>query len=124
MYAIRSYYDQSHPCLTGYNCNHREEPIGKGHGKARVRRTAQGAGAFVPQAVGGRRAHPPKVEKILFERINRKERLKALASAIAASAKAEIVAGRGHRITSYNVCYTKLLRCWCWPAKTRPTSAQ
>ncbi|MBM7409586.1 50S ribosomal protein L4 [Methanococcus maripaludis] len=72
--------------------------IGKGHGKARVRRTAQGAGAFVPQAVGGRRAHPPKVEKILFERINRKEKLKALASAIAASANPEIVSARGHKI--------------------------
>jgi large subunit ribosomal protein L4e len=72
--------------------------IGKGHGRARVRRTAQGGGAFVPQAVGGRRAHGPKVEKILLERINRKERLKALQSAIAASANVEIVKARGHII--------------------------
>lgn len=72
--------------------------IGKGHGRARVRRTAQGAGAFVPQAVGGRRAHPPKVDKILFERINKKERIKALMSAIAASANIELVKARGHAV--------------------------
>ena len=45
----------------------------------------------VPWAVKGRRAHPPKVEKILVERINRKEKLKALRSAIAATARKEIV---------------------------------
>jgi large subunit ribosomal protein L4e len=72
--------------------------IGKGHGRARVRRTGQGQAAFVPQAVGGRRCHPPKVEKILYERINKKERLKALMSAIAASANPEIVKNRGHII--------------------------
>jgi large subunit ribosomal protein L4e len=72
--------------------------IGKGHGRARVKRTGQGAGAFVPQAVGGRRCHPPKVEKILHERVNKKERLKALASAIAASANVEMVKSRGHAV--------------------------
>ena len=54
------------------------ESIGKGHGRARVRRTAQGWAAFVPQAVGGRRCHPPKVEKILWEKINKKERIKII----------------------------------------------
>ncbi len=72
--------------------------IGKGHGRARVKRTGQGQAAFVPQAVGGRRCHPPKVEKILYERINKKERLKALMSAIGASANPEIVKNRGHII--------------------------
>jgi len=70
--------------------------IGKGHGMARVRRTREGKAAFVPQAVGGRRCHPPKVEKILHERINKKERIKALMSAIAASANSELVRNRGH----------------------------
>ncbi|AEF96758.1 50S ribosomal protein L4 [Methanotorris igneus] len=74
------------------------ESIGKGHGRARVKRTAQGWAAFVPQAVGGRRCHPPKVEKILWERINKKERLKAIMSAIAASANPELVKQRGHII--------------------------
>ncbi|HIP84646.1 MAG TPA: 50S ribosomal protein L4 [Methanothermococcus okinawensis] len=74
------------------------ESIGKGHGMARVKRTKQGRAAFVPQAVGGRRCHPPKVEKILHERINKKERIKALMSAIAASANPELVRNRGHII--------------------------
>lgn len=52
---------------------------------------------LVPQARKGRRVHPPKVEKILFERINKKERKKAIKSAIAASFKKEIVSKR-HRI--------------------------
>jgi len=72
--------------------------IGKGHGMARVKRTREGRAAFVPQAVGGRRCHPPKVEKILHERINKRERIKALMSAIAASANPELVRGRGHII--------------------------
>nr|AJS12517.1 50S ribosomal protein L4P [uncultured archaeon] len=46
--------------------------------------------------VGGPKAHPPKTEKIWREKINRKEREKAIASAIAATAKAEFVKGRGH----------------------------
>ncbi|MEM2974123.1 MAG: 50S ribosomal protein L4, partial [Candidatus Micrarchaeia archaeon] len=50
----------------------------------------------IPSAVKGRRAHPPKPEKIIVERMNAKEKDKALASAIAATAKAELVKERGH----------------------------
>ena len=39
-------------------------------------------GAFAPFAVGGRRAHPPKFEKIWDEKINKKERRKAIRSAL------------------------------------------
>lgn len=53
---------------------------------------------FVPQARKGRRAHPPKVEKIWEEKINKKERRKAVISAIAATAKRELVEKRGHKI--------------------------
>ncbi len=52
----------------------------------------------VPQAVKGREAHPPKVEKVWLEKINKKEWLKALNSAIAATADKDIVSLRGHRI--------------------------
>lgn len=52
----------------------------------------------IPSSVKGRRAHPPKVEKILVERINKKEYKKALRSAIAATAVADAVRKRGHRI--------------------------
>jgi large subunit ribosomal protein L4e len=39
----------------------------------------------IPFAVTGRRAHPPKVEKVLVEKINKKEYMKALYSAISAA---------------------------------------
>ena len=80
------------------------ESWGPGHGVSRVPRMkgsrypAAGRAAFVPMAVGGRRAHPPKVEKRMHEKINRRERLKAIASAIAATANRELVTARGHRL--------------------------
>src|SRR3989338_1070581 len=52
-------------------------------------------GAFAPGTVGGRKAHPPKTEKIWWKKINEKERLKALRSAIAATISKDIVAGHG-----------------------------
>jgi large subunit ribosomal protein L4e len=55
-------------------------------------------GRFVPQAVKGRRAHPPKVEKKWRQKINKKERLLAIKSAIAATISKELVVERGHRI--------------------------
>ena len=73
--------------------------FGTGLGLARVPRIK---GSLWPRArrapnvVKGRRAHPPKVEKILHERINRKERRLAIRSAIAATAILDLVAARGH----------------------------
>lgn len=61
-----------------------------GGGRGRVRK--------VPQAVGGRRAHPPKVEKILEKRINKKENRAALQSCIAATANKDIVKKRGYSL--------------------------
>jgi large subunit ribosomal protein L4e len=52
--------------------------------------------AKVPQAKGGREAHPPKVAKILIKEINQKEKQKAFRSAVAASISAELIRGRGH----------------------------
>jgi len=53
---------------------------------------------FNPRTVKGRRAHPPKVEKIWEIKINKKERLKALKSALSATLAKELVAARGHLI--------------------------
>lgn len=53
--------------------------------------------ALVPRAVGGPQAHKLNPEKILKEKINKKERRKALEAAVAATGKAEIVRGRGHK---------------------------
>lgn len=50
--------------------------------------------ATVPQAVGGPKAHPPKTEKVIKEKINKKEKKKALISAIAATARKDLVATR------------------------------
>lgn len=55
------------------------------------------AGAFAPGTVGGRRAHPPKAEKIWAKKINKKENRKAIRSAMAATLDVQVVAGRGHR---------------------------
>lgn len=73
------------------------ESLGVGHGIARVARIKGGMrAARVVQAVKGRRAHPPKVEKILLERINKKEKKLALASALSATADRNVVVKRGH----------------------------
>jgi len=50
----------------------------------------------VPHAVKGRRAHPPKVQKIIVERMNKKEHAKALASALSFSADRDTVCKRAH----------------------------
>lgn len=77
------------------------ESWGVGYGIARVPRVkGSSRAAFVPQAVGGRRAHPPRVEKKLIERLNEKEKRLATASALAATAKEEIVRARGHRVNT------------------------
>src|SRR3989338_2841221 len=55
-------------------------------------------GAFAPGTVGGRRAHPPKSEKIWSKKINKKENAKAIRSAISATLLKEVVVSRGHLI--------------------------
>jgi len=71
------------------------ESFGSGRGQAHVPREG-GQARRVPQTVGGRPAHPPKTEKDRSVDINDKERRKAIRSAIAATADAELVAERGH----------------------------
>jgi len=74
------------------------ESWGSGRGVAQVPRLKNSNRvARVPQAVGGRKAHPPSSKRVFFEKINRKERKKAMRSAIAATAKPELVQTRGHR---------------------------
>lgn len=71
------------------------ESLGSGRGLAHVPREG-GRARRVPQAVGGRKAHPPKVEKNLGKEINKKERQLATRSALAATADPELVRERGH----------------------------
>ncbi len=58
-------------------------------------------GAFAPGTRGGRRAHPPKAEKIWKKKINKKERRKAIRSALSASVIPELVKERGHLVKDY-----------------------
>jgi large subunit ribosomal protein L4e len=55
---------------------------------------------FVPQAKGGREAHPPKPEKNWVQKVNDKELKLAIRSAIAACTVPELVKLRGHRFVS------------------------
>lgn len=73
--------------------------LGSGRGAAMVPRIKNGSrAAFIPQAVGGRRAHPPRAQKNHHERINKKERRFAIRSAVAATMSEELVAKRGHKV--------------------------
>jgi len=73
------------------------ESWGVDRGVSRVPRIKSGSrAARVPSAVGGRSAHPPKVEKVWSEKINRKERMQAVMSAIGATCNEELVKNRGH----------------------------
>jgi large subunit ribosomal protein L4e len=80
------------------------ESWGVGRGASRVPRVRGGGGrrssqaAGVASVVGGRLPHPPRVTKNIRKAINRKERRLAIASAIAATTKKDIVALRGHRV--------------------------
>ncbi len=53
---------------------------------------------IAPQTRGGRPAHPPVPEKDWYQKINKKERIKAIISAIAATSLKEFVKARGHKI--------------------------
>ncbi|MEM2892103.1 MAG: 50S ribosomal protein L4 [Thermoplasmata archaeon] len=71
---------------------------GKGRGVARVQRLmGSSRAAQSPNNVGGRRAHPPKVEKELGKKINRKELLLGKLSALRATSEPGLVRARGHR---------------------------
>jgi large subunit ribosomal protein L4e len=73
---------------------------GPGHGVSRVPRIKNGRrAAGIPMARGGRRSHAPQPNADYSEKVNTKERQKAIRSAIAATAVPELVKGRGHRFT-------------------------
>jgi len=70
---------------------------GSGRGASHVPRLKNGSrAAKVPQAKGGREAHPPVTAKVLIKEINQKEKQKAFRSAVAASIRADLISSRGH----------------------------
>ena len=54
-------------------------------------------GAQAPGTVGGRRAHPPKAEKKWEQKINKKERKKAIRSCLTATLDKDLLEKRGYR---------------------------
>jgi large subunit ribosomal protein L4e len=77
---------------------HSEESWSVGRGVSRVPRLSQGRRAvLMPGSVGGRRAHPPRPDKKLKEKLNKKEARLAKSSALAATADKELVLSRNHK---------------------------
>jgi large subunit ribosomal protein L4e len=73
------------------------ESWGAHHGVSRVPRIkGTSRAAFVNMTVGGHPAHPPRVEKIIRERVNKKERVLGTISALSATAIPSMVRARGH----------------------------
>lgn len=80
-----------------------------GHGISRVPRKIllrrgtrmHWVGALAPGTVGGRRAHPPKAEKLWEKKMNVKEKRKAMRSALSATLDPILVKKRGHHIPSF-----------------------
>lgn len=75
-----------------------------GTGRSRIPRvkgerySRSGMAGGVASVVKGRLAHPPRSEKVIHLKVNRKERHLATASAIAFTADLDAVKGRGHRV--------------------------
>ena len=85
----------------------RKEDFGSGKNKGTAIRPREvlpkgrlGKVKRIPSAVKGRRAHPPHVNKIIVEEMNRKEYRVALLSAIAATGHNEVVSARGHKLSA------------------------
>ena len=75
-----------------------------GQGIARIARMRGGGGGRQGQAGevasirGGRQAHPPNVNRVIYKKLNKKENRLALCSAIAATASKKQVQSRGHKV--------------------------
>jgi large subunit ribosomal protein L4e len=90
---------QPHGTTPTAGLRHSVEWSGKGRGVARTPRLMDSMrGAQAPNTVGGRPAHPPRVETIWSKKINLKERRKAFRAALAATREPVWVRGRGHAI--------------------------
>ena len=75
-----------------------------GRGVARIAKIKGGGGGRAGQAGevastrGGRQAHPPKANKVIYKKLNKKENRLALCSALAATTSKELIEHRGHKV--------------------------
>jgi large subunit ribosomal protein L4e len=97
--ALQSHRRQPHGTAPMAGLRHSVEWSGKGRGVARTPRLMDSMrGAQSPNTVGGRPAHPPRVETRWAKKMNIKERRLAFASALAATRDLARVRARGHRV--------------------------
>lgn len=97
--AAQSHRRQPYGTSPTAGVRHSVEWSGKGRGVARTPRLMDSMrGAQAPNTVGGRPAHPPKVERIWAKSINTKERRRAFASALAATRVTPLARARGHEV--------------------------
>ena len=97
--AARSHRRQPYGTSPTAGLRHSVEWSGKGKGVARTPRLMDSMrGAQAPNTVGGRPAHPPRVERIWAKKMNVKERRLAFAAALAATRDLRWVLARGHRV--------------------------
>jgi large subunit ribosomal protein L4e len=95
--ALQSTRYQPHGTYPFAGINSSAVGWGSGRGASHVPRLKNSSrAAKVPQAKGGRQAHPPLVAKVLLRRINKKEKEIAMRSAIAATISPELLKNRGH----------------------------
>jgi large subunit ribosomal protein L4e len=97
--AAQSHRRQPYGTSLTAGARHSVRWSGKGKGVARTPRLMDSMrGAQAPNTVGGRPAHPPKVDRIWTKKINRKERQLAFASALGATGETKLAAARGHQV--------------------------
>jgi len=97
--SINSNSRQPYAPKPGAGMRHSVSTWGKGHGVSRVQRLmGSSTAAQSPGNVGGRRAHPPRVNEKRSKKMNRKEMRLARLSALAAIADYHKVVARGHKL--------------------------
>jgi large subunit ribosomal protein L4e len=97
--SAQSHRIQPHGTSLTAGARHSVQWSGKGKGVSRTPRLMGSmTGAQSPNTVGGRPAHPPKVDRIWAKKINIKERRLAFASALAATRAGDLASARGHHV--------------------------
>ena len=97
--SARASRRQPHGTSLTAGLRHSVEWSGKGRGVSRTPRLMNSmTGAQAPNTVGGRPAHPPRVDTIWTKKLNIKERRLAFAAALAATREPKLARARGHEI--------------------------
>ncbi len=97
--AAHSHRRQPYGTSPTAGLRHSTEWSGKGKGVSRSPRLMDSMrGAQAPNTVGGRPAHPPRVERIWAKKINEHERRLAFSAALAATRELKLARARGHLV--------------------------